>query len=192
MDIDDPVEVEPHGPPRSLLSTAREGMIPFSLLDRNLRQGFFDRPSDFTSSAPVVTHPREAREIPIEFRDGNRPSGHELTIEDVTGTVDAHVPEVRGTVVTDDNEDEEPPVTSTARAPDLENRAVSSIISRDRNAIPGAFESNEFQDRNDIEEEMIRAAIEASKKDVVQAYPSDPLTTHTVCDNTMNVELFIC
>ncbi|XP_022932323.1 plant UBX domain-containing protein 8-like [Cucurbita moschata] len=191
MDIDDPVEVEPHGPPRSLLSTAREGMIPFSLLDRNLRQGFFDRPSDFTSSAPVVTHPREVREIPIEFTDGNRPSGqsgHEPTIEDVTGTVDAHVPAVRGTVVIDDNEDEEPPVTSMARAPDLENRAVSSIISRDRNAIPGAFESNEFQDRNDIEEEMIRAAIEASKKDVVQAYPSDPLTTHTDLSNLRTEE----
>ncbi|XP_022944618.1 plant UBX domain-containing protein 8-like [Cucurbita moschata] len=189
MDIDDPVEVEPQGPPQSLLSAAREIMNPFSLLDQNLRQGLFDHASDFTSSAPMVTHPREVREIPIEFRDGSRPSGqsgqsgHVLTIEDVTGTVDAHGQEVRGTVVIDDNEDEEPLVASVAHAPDLEHRAISSHDSRDRNAISGAFESAEFQDRNDIEEEMIRAAIEASKKDVVQAYPSDPLTTQTDLSN---------
>ncbi|XP_038903850.1 plant UBX domain-containing protein 8 [Benincasa hispida] len=191
MDIDDPVEVEPQGPPRSLLSTAREIMNPFSLLDQNLRQGFFDRTSDFTSSAPVVTHPRELREIPIEFRDGDRPSGqsgHEPTIEDVTGTLDAHGPEVHGTVIIDDREDEEPPVASIAHAPDLEHRAVASNISRDRNVISRAFDGDEFQDRNDIEEEMIRAAIEASKKDVGQAYPSDPITTHTDLNNLRTQE----
>lgn len=195
MDIDDPVEVETQGPPRTLLSTAREIMNPFSLLDQNLRPGLFNHASDFTSSAPIVTHPREVREIPIDFRDGSRPSGqsgHVPTIEDVTGTVDTHGPEVRGTVVVDDKEDEEPPVASIAHAPDLEHRDITSNISRDRNAISGAFVSDEFQDRNDIEEEMIRAAIEASKKDVVQAYSSDPLTTHTVCSNTINmVDFFI-
>ncbi|KAL0550265.1 hypothetical protein IC582_014771 [Cucumis melo] len=191
MDIDDPVEIEPQGPPRSLLSTAREIMNPFSLLDQNLRQGFFDRSSDFTRSGPLVTHPRELREVPIEFRDGSRPSNqsaHEPTIEDVTGIPDAHGPEVHGTVVVDDGEDEEPPITSIAHAPDLDHRAVASNISRDRNAISGAFESDEFQDTNDIEEEMIRAAIEASKKDVGQAYPSDSITTHTDLSNIRTQE----
>ncbi|XP_022143470.1 plant UBX domain-containing protein 8-like isoform X2 [Momordica charantia] len=176
MDIDDPVEVVPQGPTQSLLSTAREIMNPFSILDQHLHQGLFGSASDFTSSAPIVTHPREVREIPIEFRDGNRPSGqsgHVPTIEDITGTIDVHGPEVHGNVVIDDKEDEEAPVTSIAHAPDLEHRAIESNISHDRNVISSAFESDEFQDTNDIEEEMIRAAIEASKKDVVQGYVSD-------------------
>ncbi|KAF5193671.1 Plant ubx domain-containing protein [Thalictrum thalictroides] len=154
MDIDDEaIEVEPQRPTFPLFSAAQQ-LNPFSLLDPNFRRSFLEGHSaaEFTSGAPRVTHPREVRQIPIEFKDEHTQSGHSglsPAIEDVTGTAHAHLPEAHGTVIVDDEEDEGIPTVPTA--PRL-----------DRVADYG----------NDIEEEMIRAAIEASRREVVEGFPN--------------------
>ncbi|MCL7022109.1 hypothetical protein MKW94_006334 [Papaver nudicaule] len=142
MDIDDdPLEVEPQGPSLPLLSAARN-FNPFSLLDPTFGRSFLEgRGLGVATGAPLVSHPREVREIPIEDKDGNdqsSPSGSRPVIEDVTGTT-THGPEIHGRVVIDDDEDENAPTAPSAPVLDYDN---------------------------DIEEEMIRAAIEASKREV--------------------------
>ncbi|KAI3985405.1 hypothetical protein MKX01_033719 [Papaver californicum] len=137
MDIDDdPLLVEPQGPPLPLLSAARN-LNPFSLLDPTFGRSFLE----VATGAPLVSHPREVREIPIEVKDGNdqgNPSGSRPVIEDITGTT-THGPEIHGRVVIDDGEEENIPTAPAAPFLDYDN---------------------------DIEEEMIRAAIEASKREV--------------------------
>ncbi|KAL2902338.1 Plant UBX domain-containing protein 8 [Bienertia sinuspersici] len=159
MDIDDPPMLEPRGP-TSLLSATR-GMNPFSLLDPALRSGLldsrslFDTSSDLRRRAPYVSQPREVREIPIEVKDGGdnlaAPSHHGPRIEDVTDTIDAEGPQTRGTVVFTDEDDD----------------AISGNIGANRNSSrPSAPRFDDAPDyANDIEEEMIQAAIEASKRD---------------------------
>ncbi|KAL9242842.1 hypothetical protein vseg_016801 [Gypsophila vaccaria] len=161
MDIDDPPELVRRGPP-SLFSAAG-GMNPFSLLDPTFPRGLldatniFDHTSDLMgrSHAPFVSQPREVREIPIEFRDGldnsSRQPGYGPRIEDVTDLVDAGGPEIRGTVIVDDEED------YGVRENLQGNRGVT------RPSAPQIDDAAGFE--NDIEEEMIRAAIEASKRD---------------------------
>ncbi|KAI3925797.1 hypothetical protein MKX01_003356 [Papaver californicum] len=142
MDIDDdPLQVEPQGPSLPLLSAARN-LNPFSLLDPTFGRSFLEgRGLRVATGAPLISHPREVREIPIEVKDGNdqcNPSGSRPVIEDITGTT-THGPEIHGRVVIDDDEEEIIPTAPTA-----------PFLGYD----------------NDIEEEMIRAAIEASKREV--------------------------
>ncbi|KAI3869433.1 hypothetical protein MKX03_020987 [Papaver bracteatum] len=141
IDDDDPLLVEPQGPSLPLLSAARN-LNPFSLLDPTFGRSFLEgRGFGVATGAPLVSHPREVREIPIEVRDGNDqsiPSGSRPVIEDITGTT-THGPEIHGRVIIDDDEDENIPTAPTAPVLDYDN---------------------------DIEEEMIRAAIEASKREV--------------------------
>ncbi|KAA8522349.1 hypothetical protein F0562_013290 [Nyssa sinensis] len=173
MDIDDPIQVESLRP-FSLLPTARN-MNPFSLLDANLSSSLFDSGPDLTSRGPFVSHPREVREIPIEVKDGTEQSGHSglaPTIEDVTGAEQARDSEIHGTVIFDDEEDI--PVASaahTARQNDRKDDVLgdSCYGTHPRPSAPGIHDLPGYG--NDIEEEMIRAAIEASKRDVEQSYP---------------------
>lgn len=173
MDVD---EIEPQGPRLPLLS-APINTNPYSLLDPHFRRNFFNIDSDFPNRAPFVTHPREVREIPIEVKDNNQPAGHSgpvPTIEDVTGTVHAHVPDTRGTVIIDDEDNEDVSAASTAQRGEQKDDVLGDG-SQDRNIGPSAPEFENLPDySNDIEEEMVRAAIEASRREVERA--------HNVCD----------
>ncbi|KAI6707260.1 hypothetical protein NL676_010222 [Syzygium grande] len=167
MDIDEPFQV--HGPeqPLSLLSAARGRSNADSLPDESFARRFLDASSDFGQQAPIVTHPRNVREIPIEVKDGNGSSDHSgrgPTVEDVTGTEHYHGPEVGRPVIV--NEGDDVPAESTARATQENEDTEDStgVSSRNRNVGPSPSRFDNYNE--DIEEEMIQAAIEASKWDI--------------------------
>ncbi|KAL3645386.1 hypothetical protein CASFOL_010566 [Castilleja foliolosa] len=131
MDVDDPIPVFPRD------------MDPFSLP---------------ASRSPFVSHPREVREVPIEFKDGieqSGQSGNTPIIEDITENARTHDPELRGTVVLVDDDDDS--VHPGPSAPTIVDHAPDY--------------------NNEIEEEMIRAAIEASKHDTAMPNQDDHLDT---------------
>ncbi|KAF8412316.1 hypothetical protein HHK36_000277 [Tetracentron sinense] len=178
MVIDDPIQVESQGPRLPLLSDARN-LDPFSLVHPNFARSFFDArgASEFTSPAPFVSHPREVREIPIEFKDGTDQSGHSgpggPTIEDVTETACMHGPEIHENVIIDDEEDEDIPTAPIADAASQSERkdGFSGETLHERHPRSSAPELDSLPDySNDIEEEMINAAIEASKREVQEGY----------------------
>ncbi|KAE8712870.1 Plant UBX domain-containing protein 8 [Hibiscus syriacus] len=158
MDIDDPLENVPSRPVFPLLPASR-AMNAFSLLDPNFRRSFFDGVSDFTTREPFVTHPREVREVPIEVRDSNEPShhsGHAPVIEDVSEIAQAHGPNSNEIVVIDEVDEDSTTLPHQPNNP-----------SRDQHVTPSAPVFDNLPDYgNDIEEQMIRAAIEASKWEV--------------------------
>ena len=155
MDIDDPTEVVPNRP----VFPATGIMNLFSTPDPNFRKSFFDGASDFTTREPLVTHPREVREVPIEVNDSNEPSGHSghtPAIEDASETAQVHGRNTNETVLIDEVDED-----STVQ-PRRQNDH-----SPDQYVAPSAPALDNLPDYgNDIEEEMIRAAIEASKRDV--------------------------
>ncbi|XP_020114760.1 plant UBX domain-containing protein 8 [Ananas comosus] len=161
MEIEDPVDDVLGRPP---LLPAAQNLDPFSLLDSNFRRSFFDGgfPSSISNPSPRVSHPREVREIPIEFKDNKtqaETSGHGPTIEDVTGNEPSHGPEIRGTVIIDDDEeDDDEPLARAAH-----DANVSSFGKHAGSSASPVVDVADYS--NDIEEEMIRAAIEASKRD---------------------------
>lgn len=133
---------------------------PFALMDPNFQRQFFDRigSTDSVSRGPLVSHPREAREIPIEVKDSDPqtgPSGQAPVIEDVTGNESSNGPEVPETIIIDD---EDSGLLSVPSAP-------HASIPNNTSTVPTAPPLVHVNDYDDIEEEMIRAAIEASKKD---------------------------
>lgn len=116
--------------------------------------------SGFPGHEPRVSHPREVREVPIEFKDDNRgtgPSGIGPRIEDVTGNETAHGQEIHGTVIIDDEDEDMNHADQGSRA--------STGTSFDHRSGPSISPAVEIDFSNDIEEEMIRAAIEASKRE---------------------------
>ncbi|KAJ8766175.1 hypothetical protein K2173_021692 [Erythroxylum novogranatense] len=187
MEIDDPVELLPRRNPLSLLSNDSL-MNTFSLLDPQFRRSLFDRDSGFSNRAPYVSQPREVREIPIEVKDGNdgtsSQSGHAPVIEDVTGTEHAQDPDIHGTVIVEDEEDDDDAtrVGLNARAAGQNERKVdgSGGSFPHRSSEPSAPVFDNFQDYgNDIEEQMIRAAIEASKQETQDVRDSGPRGTQS-------------
>lgn len=159
MDIDDPMPFESHRRPP--LPFGRD-LGPFSLLDPNFTRRIFDRGDDASNRSPFVSHPREVREIPIEVNETGatgRSVGAPI-IEDVTESAHEHEPEVRGTVITDEDEDRSFPNSHTARA--IEHWSRYNLRNSEPSA-PAIVDEPDYG--NDIEEEMIRAAIEASKQD---------------------------
>ncbi|KAF3448497.1 hypothetical protein FNV43_RR09210 [Rhamnella rubrinervis] len=181
MDIDNPVRPEPWGPPLATLSAARN-LNPFSLLDPNFGRNIFESGTDLTSQEPIVTHPREVREIPIEVKDGSQASGRPgqaPVIEDITEAADTPNTDIRGTVVIDDNGDEVPDAPSSQAGQRSEPKEdMLHDESHDRNIGPNAPRFTDLQDySNDIEEEMIRAAIEASKREVEERYSNQQFDT---------------
>ncbi|XP_071723553.1 plant UBX domain-containing protein 8 isoform X2 [Rutidosis leptorrhynchoides] len=165
MEIDEPVEDAIQRHPLPLLSSARASN-PFSLLDPSFTR-LFDTDSDFMNRAPRVTHPREVRQIPIEVKDSSiEPSGHSgraPIIEDVTETANAHGPVTHGAVIVEDEDDDIPTTLQTDRIPHERRRSPSAP----------AFE-NLPEYRNEIEEEMVRAAIEASKREAEGLINDEP------------------
>ncbi|KAL7595504.1 hypothetical protein Lser_V15G29200 [Lactuca serriola] len=157
MDIDDPT-LPSQRPPLSLFPSTRDINInPFSLLDPNFTRSIFDSGSGFRGSEPFVSHPREVRRIPIEVKDGPRTesnnSGHAPRIEDVTETTIENVPETCAHVIINDDDDDEDFPTSLPSLAGVKTRLTTTV--------PGIGDSPD----HGIEEEMIRAAIEASKQD---------------------------
>ncbi|PKA66409.1 hypothetical protein AXF42_Ash007107 [Apostasia shenzhenica] len=154
MDIDDSNDAETAAPTPSLLSGSQR-WSPFSIFDRHLGQSMFDGgTTDFMSRVPRVSHPRDVRQIPIDFKDENPTQGTSTQgprIEDVTGRDSEHGPEVHGTVDIEDDDDVFP-------------SAPSTDVSFGRHPGPSIVPSNDYT--IDIEEEMIQAAIEASKREV--------------------------
>lgn len=182
MDIDNEPDADIRRP-LSLLSAARTN--PFSLLDPTIGRSIFDTPLDPISQAPFVTHPREVREIPIEVKDGSQsaPQGsHVPTIEDVTGSVHAHGPDKQEAVIIDDDDDDEDTPLARPAYQDEHQYKILADTSLDQSATPSAPRLENLPDYgNDIEEEMIRAAIEASKKEAEETYPNHSFGRQTVC-----------
>ncbi|TMW89787.1 hypothetical protein EJD97_016626 [Solanum chilense] len=170
MEIDDPITEEFHRPPFSVFSSSRTPNA-FSLLDPSFTRSMFN--TDLTSRAPFVSHPRQVREIPIEVKDGDGQSGHSRNapvIEDVTDADQTQGPETRGTVIIDEEDDDDevipgPLATRAVRR----DRTNDDIFGGDSTAVfsgPSAPGGDVLPDyANDIEEEMVRAAIEASRRD---------------------------
>lgn len=171
MDIDNPVHDTLQGSPLSLLSASRN-LNPFSLLDPNFRGSLFDGSSDLTSQAPFVTHPREVRQIPIEVKDDSETSGHPRnapTIEEVTDNANAQVPSIHGTVIIDEEEEGDVATGPRSQTAQLNEQNVVGHTSQ-----PSAPIYSDLPDySNDIEEEMVRAAIEASKKESERGFNED-------------------
>lgn len=171
MDTDDLIDVDSPVPAHPLLSAA-QSLNPFSLISSTFGQRFFDGgTTGFSSPTPHVSHPREVREIPIEFKDENRrpsSSGIGPAIEEVTGSLTEHGPEVHGTVIIGDDDDDDDEVIPTAPA-DREANQFGDVSMR-RHVGPNFTPLGGRPDySNEIEEEMIQAAIEASKRDVEAA-----------------------
>ncbi|KAG8048165.1 hypothetical protein GUJ93_ZPchr0008g12458 [Zizania palustris] len=129
---------------------------PFSLLD----QRFVERAS--ASAAVFGQVPRDWRpQIPREWMhllDSNPQigrSGWGPVIEDVTGLESSHGPDVHGTVVTAEDDDSLPSAQDPHLLSNTSNYSVPSA--------PTMVDVTDYS--NDIEEEMLRAAIEASKRD---------------------------
>lgn len=175
MDIDDQHDAEIHRPPSFPVSAAN--LNPFSLLDSTIGRGIFGTHLDSTVQAPFVTHPREVREIPIEVKDGNQSTsqaGHVPTIEDVTG-IEAHGPDIHGTVIINDEDDDDTLPAQVAHQ-DEQRHKILADTSLGSSARPSAPESENLPDSsNDIEEEMLRAAIEASKREAEENYRNHKL-----------------
>ncbi|CAI0414287.1 unnamed protein product [Linum tenue] len=172
MDIDDdPIETAPaRRHPLSLLSDP--GLTnPFSLLDPQFPRSLFGGVSDVGNRAPFVTQPRQVREIPIEVKDNpdtSGRSGHDPVIEDVTGTDLADETGVHGTVIVDVEDDDVILPGPNANAAANRDRQYVDVlgVSSHEGARPGTpVLNNSLEYSNDIEEEMVRAAIEASKRE---------------------------
>lgn len=169
MNIDEQVRPELNEP-LSQLSSARN-QNPFSLLDPTIGRNIFDTLPDLTNQTQFVTNPRELREIPIEVKDGNQHTSEEglaPIVEDVTGTVPAQGPDTRGTVIIDNDD---APSAHYSHQEEQANKILSDT-SLDRSARPSVPEFERLPDySNDIEEEMIHAAIEASRREAEEKYP---------------------
>ncbi|KAE8722514.1 phosphatidylinositol glycan anchor biosynthesis class U protein-like [Hibiscus syriacus] len=119
-----------------------------------------DDPVEVVPNDPLITHPREVREALIEIKNSNEPSGPSSNApagEGVSQTVQAHGPNSHETVVTNELDED-------------------STVQPLRPSAP-AFD-NLLDYGNDIEELLIRAAIEASKRDVEES--SDPGPWHNM------------
>nr|BAK01777.1 predicted protein [Hordeum vulgare subsp. vulgare] len=132
---------------------------PFALMDPNFQQAFFD--SVGSAGTPnrdaQGPHPREASN---DFNDNNiqiGPSGQSSVVENVTGHGSSYGPDVRDTIIIDDDEEE------LSFGLPSRHASIRSNASQP-NPLPTAPPLVHVTD-NEIEEEMIRAAIEASKRE---------------------------
>lgn len=182
MEIDDPMPVESRRPRSSLPPFARN-FNPLSLLEPNSTTSLFDS-GTISSSSPFISHPREVREIPIEVKDDTEASGQSGSapiIEDVTETTHHHGPEVRGLVILDDDRD-----MSNVRIAEVDGHDNHGTSVLSGPSAPAIVDVPDYS--NDIEEEMIRAAIEASKQD---ATTSSQQYDSLVCDIFTIYELLL-
>lgn len=131
---------------------------PFALMDPNFQQVFFD--SVGSAGTPnrdaQGPHPREASN---DFNDNSiqiGPSGQASVVENVTGHGSSYGPDVRDTIIIDDEEELSSGLPSR-------HASIRSNASQP-NPLPTAPPLVHVTD-NEIEEEMVRAAIEASKRE---------------------------
>ncbi|CAL9205049.1 unnamed protein product [Musa hybrid cultivar] len=171
MNIDDTLDNEPLRP-FIPLSSAAQDVNPFSLLDSKF--GPFGDLSDggaasgFPSHGPRVSHPREVREVPIEVKDDDGEpgaSGIGPRIENVSGNETAHCPEIHDTVIIDDEDDED--IQSAHADHGAKASSDNSFGPHPGPTVSPLVDMSDYN--NDIEEEMVRAAIEASKRETVQS-----------------------
>lgn len=171
MNIDDTLDNEPLRPVIPLSSAAQD-VNPFSLLDSKF--GPFGDLSDggaasgFPSHGPRVSHPREVREVPIEVKDDDGEpgaSGIGPRIENVSGNETAHCPEIHDTVIIDDEDDED--IQSAHADHGAKASSDNSFGPHPGPTVSPLVDMSDYN--NDIEEEMVRAAIEASKRETVQS-----------------------
>ncbi|KAH9328288.1 hypothetical protein KI387_000396 [Taxus chinensis] len=155
MDVDDNAEIRnPLDPFTSinrfrLPSTALIGRMPFGNLE------------------PFVSHPRNVRNIPIESNDDQDQIVDRNTvpvIEELPASVNTQGAEIRGTVILDDDD-----LPSTASS-----IFQSSGYPHGRDFRPSAPQVMEEpmvsnDEGNDIEEEMLQAVIEASRREAEEA-----------------------
>ncbi|KAJ3692716.1 hypothetical protein LUZ60_011811 [Juncus effusus] len=152
MEIDNPTNPEFPEPGSQFPSLLSSHGIPdpFSLLDRF---------PEFTNPA-VSRQPRVSREIPIEVKDGNAPAGpsnpsgpiiEEITDLENEGT-ETHP---NATVIIDEPDDIN------------DDNNISNVNNENYEHVGPAPEDNY---NNEIEEQMILAAIEASKRDAEGAF----------------------
>ncbi|KAK8685042.1 hypothetical protein V6N13_041053 [Hibiscus sabdariffa] len=117
-----------------------------------------DDPIEVVPNDPLVTHPREVREVRIEVKNSSELTGHSSNApagEDVSETTQFHSPDSHETFIINEA-DEDSTVQPMQQNDNSNNRHVT----------PSAPAFNNLPDYgNDIEEQMIRAAIEASKRD---------------------------
>ncbi|KAF3325039.1 Plant UBX domain-containing protein 8 [Carex littledalei] len=164
MEIDDPVDVPI---PRSTFLSAHEEINPFSILNnfpgfRNPMMG--PTAHDFFARDSRVSQPRVSREIPIEVKDDNShvqvgPSNTGPAIEEVTGNdLPPHYgPEIHPTVIVDENDD-------VVNVDGGNNSGRLHHVDPSPSA-PIVADVTDYN--NDIEEQMIQAAIEASRRDAM-------------------------
>ncbi|RRT49689.1 hypothetical protein B296_00025197 [Ensete ventricosum] len=166
----DTIDNGPLRPSFPLFSATRD-VNPFSLLDSKfgLFSSLFDSggASSFPRLGPRVSHPREVKEIPIDFKDNNRgcgPSGVGPRIEEVTGNETAHGHEIHGTVIIDDEDDDG--IQPTHGGHGAKSSADTSLGQCAGPSVSPLADMTDYS--NEIEEEMIKAAIEASKREAQQ------------------------
>ncbi|KAJ6832610.1 plant UBX domain-containing protein 8 [Iris pallida] len=166
MNIDDQIDVEPTVPSLPLLASAAQDLNPFALLNSRFGERLLDNvgASELLSRDPHASHPQDVRVIPIEVKDENHQpgsSGRGPTIEDISGNTPAYAPEVCGDVIMVDEDEDLPSAPRDHSAHD------SADVYSGRDPGPAVIPSVDVTEyNNDIEEEMIQAAIEASKREV--------------------------
>lgn len=130
------------------------------------------------NSIPYVSYPRNVRNIPIESKDEEGQVGDENAtpaIEEVSASVHAQGPEVRGTVIFDDDDELPSTASSTFRAGSISRGGYNSnSYPHGRELRPSAPQVTEepiaaIEEGSAIEEEMLQAAIEASKREAEEA-----------------------
>eukprot|EP00268_Persea_americana_P018587 TRINITY_DN1933_c0_g1_i2.p1 TRINITY_DN1933_c0_g1~~TRINITY_DN1933_c0_g1_i2.p1 ORF type:complete len:494 (-),score=154.48 TRINITY_DN1933_c0_g1_i2:871-2352(-) len=172
MAIDDPNQEESQGPSQSLPS-ATGNLNPIASLDPKSGPSFSDGggTAEVTGHAPQVSNPGEVGEVPIRLKDGTGQSGHSglnPSVKDATGSAQAHGPEDNGIVIIDDEEDAILSITPAALSAHPNERANEVDERRPGISVPQL--DNAIDNSDDIEEEMLRAAIEASKREVDRGY----------------------
>ena len=141
------------------------------------RLGQWGIPRSHSRGQPLVSHPKDVKEIPIEWKDEERRSnsaGGPL-IEEIPDT-GVHIPSQSHAHFITDDEDPPNPDPSIIRGEG--ERSCSefdsdSLESMSRNMNANAPSVNEIPrmrniEGDDIEQEMLRAAIEASQKDAMK------------------------
>lgn len=176
MDIDDPIQVESRRP-QSFLPPFSRDVNHFSPLESDYSTSIIDNVTDIVPRASHISRPREVMDIPTDVKDGtgtSAQSGSAPIIEDITETAHVHGSETRGPVIIDDDEES----TRNVRITEIEGRGNRGSSVQYGASAPTVIDVPD--DTDDIEEEMIRAAIEASKQDAAM---SNQQHNHLVCDN---------
>lgn len=120
-----------------------QDMNPSSLLEPNSTRSVFDTGTDFASRPPFLSHPREVRQIPIEIKNGNE----KVDNKDIHTT----------------------PFASAAAQNEGKNVLTDYLYpAHSQPSSSGIDDLPEYT--NDIEEEMLQAALEASKRDAEIGY----------------------